>query len=114
MATDSGFPGERRSAPRRRVLLAGKLVFGEAQMTLECTIGDLSAQGARLRLASAEPLTDPIWLIDLTNGLCYRSRQIWRQEGKVGLAFSDYHDLRTASAELPPILRRLWVEQQGR
>ena len=99
-----------RATPRRRVLLSGKLVYGAAEMTLDCAISDLSETGARVRLTGAEPLVEPIYLVDLRNGLGYRAKQAWRRGALVGLSFSDYYDLSKPPPELPRIVRQLWVE----
>ncbi len=103
-------PREARAEPRRRALLAGALVYGAAELTLECAISDLSRGGARVRLKGAEPLIAPIYLVDLTHGLAYRTRQVWRRDQLVGLAFEERFDLRQPPPELPRIVRQLWVD----
>jgi len=102
--------GDGRASPRRRVLFSGKLVYGPTDMTLDCAISDLSKTGARVRLSGPEPLVEPIYLVDLRNGLAYRARQAWRRAALVGLEFSDYYDLRNAPPDIPKLVRRLWVE----
>jgi hypothetical protein len=104
-------PQRRRSQPRRRVLLSGKLVYGEPPMTMDCAISDLSRGGARIRLPGPEPLAEPLYLIDVRHGLAFRAREMWRQGNRIGLSFTAYYDLRTPPPELPKIVRQLWVEQ---
>jgi hypothetical protein len=103
-----------RRAPRRRSLLSGKVVFGPAQMTVDCAISDFSSSGARVRLAGGDPLIEPIFLIDMRHGIAFRSRQVWRRGALAGLEFSDYHDLKDPPKDLPRRLRQLWVERQNR
>jgi hypothetical protein len=102
---------EHRNEPRRRVLLTGKLVYGFPEMTLDCAISDVSRTGARVRLAGPEALTDPIYLINVRHGLAFLAREAWRRGSLVGLEFVRYWDLRAPEPGLPPIVRRLWVEQ---
>ena len=104
-------PQRRRSQPRRRVLLSGKLVYGEPPMTMDCAISDLSRGGARIRLPGPEPLAEPLYLIDVRHGLAFRAREMWRQGNRIGLSFTAYYDLRTPPPELPKIVRQMWVEQ---
>ena len=41
-------PEDQRKSRRPRVLLAGRLIYGEAAMTIDCTIRDRTESGARL------------------------------------------------------------------
>ena len=106
----SGAPSN-RSAHRRRVLLSGRIVSGPAELTVECAITDLSQGGARVRLAGVPMLTEPLYLIDLSHGYAFKARQAWRRANLLGLAFTEYYDLRHPPPELPKLIRRLWVEQ---
>ncbi len=103
--------GELRAAQRQRVLLKGVIVHSPAQLTLDCAISEISASGARVRLASSDALGEPIYLIDLTNALGFRASIAWRKEGIAGLTFTERFDLRGEAAGSPTILRRLWVDQ---
>jgi hypothetical protein len=108
-------PGpEHRTQPRRRVLLSGKLVYGDLEMTIDCAISDLSTAGARIRLSGPEPLVDPAYLIDVRHGIAFKVSEVWREEAVVGLKFSDYYDLKDPPPELPRRVRALWIEQQKR
>jgi hypothetical protein len=100
-----------RKAPRRRVLLKGKLVYGDPPMTLDCAISDMSRGGARVRLEGSQPVTDTVYLIDVRHGRAFRSRVAWRRANLLGLAFRGLYDLRHPPPEAPKILRLIWVEQ---
>jgi hypothetical protein len=108
--TDPTSPKD-RAEPRRRVLLAGRIVYGPAEMTVDCAIVDLSQAGARVRLAGAQLLGEPIYLVNLSHGYAYKARQAWRRGDLLGLAFTEHYDLRAPPPQLPPLIRRLWVEQ---
>jgi hypothetical protein len=94
--------------------LSGKLVYGDTEMTIDCAISDLSSNGARVRLAGPELLKEPIYLINVSHGVAFRSREAWRRGNLVGLTFTEHYDLRTPPPELPKLVRRIWVEQTRR
>ncbi len=83
-------------------------------MTQDCAISDLSKSGAKVRLQGSEPLVEPIYLIDLRNGLGYRARQAWRRGATAGLEFSEYYDLREPPPGLPRVVRQLWIDHRPR
>jgi hypothetical protein len=108
-APDEGAEEHRREH-RRRVLLAGRLVHGPNELTVDCAIQDLSRKGARLKLPPAMMLQEPIYLINFSHGLAFQARVTWRQEARIGLAFIKYFDLSKPIAETPKLLRRLWLD----
>jgi hypothetical protein len=101
---------DKRAGVRRRVLFSGRLVHSREELSTACAIQDLSTTGARVKLSGAEALGDPLYLIDMRNGLAYRAQIRWREGERVGLAFLSYHDLAKPDPALSPILRRLWLE----
>ncbi len=102
--------GERRGEQRRRVFLSGRVIHSSGELTVDCTISDISTAGARLRFANVEPLGDPLYLINLSHGLAFKAQVIWRLDNKVGLAFNEYFDLSAPTEETPKFLRRHWLE----
>lgn len=105
---------EQRGGRRQRVLLAGRLVYGDAHLTLDCAIRDLSEGGARIRLASPVLLPTQVWLIEVRSATAFSCEVTWRRAPEVGLKFLDRRDLRTdAAPELKP-LKRVWVESAAR
>ena len=102
---------EGRAESRRRVLLGGKLIYGEPPLSLDCQIADLSQSGARIRLEGPEPLRDPIYLVVIRQALAFLAKEEWRRGATIGLSFAQAFDLRTPPPELPRIVRQLWLEQ---
>jgi hypothetical protein len=100
---------EPRAEPRRRALLSGMIVHSAAQMSVPCTILDISRTGARVRLVGADFIGEPLYLINLSHALAFRARTVWRRADRMGLNFVIYYDLSKAAGDAPPILRRLWV-----
>ena len=43
---------DRRKTPRKRLLKEGKIVYADGLRVLDCTIRDMSAEGARLLIAN--------------------------------------------------------------
>jgi PilZ domain len=83
------FIGERRTKPRQRRLNGAKIVFNNNTSVIECVVRDLSAEGARLRVASPFGIPDLFELrIDRT-GASYRSKVAWRSADHVGVKFLD-------------------------
>ncbi|HWT96684.1 MAG TPA: PilZ domain-containing protein [Terriglobales bacterium] len=63
---------DRRRAPRRRVLKAGKILINEGESVFDCTLRDISASGARfsLGLFQALPKRFQIAMNDLGEHYC--------------------------------------------
>ena len=83
-------------------------------ITLDCTIRDLTDKGARVRILSPVILPDEVWLIELRNGLAFECRVAWKRVPEFGLAFVSVHDL--AATERPDLrmMKRIWVENSAR
>lgn len=107
-------PDNKRRAPRQRVLLAGRLVYGEADLTLECAIRDLSENGARIRLASPVALPARVRLVEVRAGVAYDCEVSWRRVPEFGLRFLGRHDLKKTTDPELLLLKRVWVESAAR
>lgn len=107
-------PDEQRAGPRQRVLLAGRLVYGDADLTLDCAIRDLTEKGARIRLASPAALPAQVFLIEVRSGAAYECEVAWRRVPEFGLKFLNRHDLKTAASPELRLLKRVWVESAAR
>ena len=56
-------PKERRASPRRRILKGAIAAFQDGRFTVACTVRDLSATGARLRVEGSVPAPDKFVLV---------------------------------------------------
>jgi hypothetical protein len=87
---------EKRKVPRRRVLKEGKIVYADGLRVLDCTIRDISEDGARLLIANTVGLPDKFQLFEKTSGLLYPASIAWRQPNSIGVHFdgpaSSIHD----------------------
>jgi hypothetical protein len=108
---------EQRTGERQRVLLAGKLVYGDADLTLDCGIRNLSRRGARVRLNGAQALPNEVHLIELRNGKAFDCIVTWRRTPEFGLKFIKSYELpETVADEQKTMskLKRIWVENAAR
>ena len=104
---------ERRSAPRRRALLKGKIVYPHNSLSADCTVRDLSSGGARIRVDPGAVTADP-FLIVVSQAVVHEAQTAWRVGDQAGLRFVRSTDL---SGETPLRLRavqRLWLELMPR
>lgn len=79
--------GDQRSAQRRRVLKAGLVAYNERHATLSCTVRDISATGARVRVDGSVSAPDTFDLIIQIDGLEASCEVVWRNGNEVGVRF---------------------------
>lgn len=80
-------PGDARMAPRRRVLKTGIVACNERRLTMSCTVRDISATGARLRVEGSLTLPDLFELIIEMDGLEADCQVVWRKANEAGVKF---------------------------
>jgi len=77
---------ERRSVQRHRVLKHGTLAF-RGGGSIDCTVRNLSSQGARVDIAGPVGLPDSFTLVIEANHFLRRCHKVWRSEQRIGVAF---------------------------
>jgi PilZ domain len=77
--------GERRIAPRHRVLKSGQIILGRKASVLDCTIRNFSSTGAAIWLPNAAALPPKFDL--LFDNAIRHCIVVWRQAGLVGVKF---------------------------
>ena len=103
-----------RKSPRRRSLRSAKLTTADTRRSSDCTIRNLSVDGAKLSAPGSEPFPDGAWLIVSTEGLAMRTRTVWRHGREFGVSFVESCDLaRNVPAHLAG-LRLMWIDQLPR
>ncbi len=78
---------DKRKASRRRVLKEGKIVYADAMRVIDCTIRDMSADGARLLIANTLGVPDNFNLYEKSTGLLYPASVVWRRSNALGVKF---------------------------
>lgn len=77
---------EHRKAQRRPTLKGGRIVFNRDQSTFDCTVRNLSRQGAKLQVGSSIGIPDNFDLL-LPNTTRQPCRVVWRRPREIGIAF---------------------------
>ena len=78
---------ERRTAPRQKAFLRGKLYYSNRLNVADCLIRDMSDQGARVIVSDALALPDELELHVLQKDQNCLVRVVWRRGQEMGLAF---------------------------
>jgi hypothetical protein len=76
-----------RASPRSRTLLSGRIILSEGKSVIDCTVRDLSAEGARIRVDEVAIVPAQFYIEigeDRRRELC---RVVWRRPTEVGVAF---------------------------
>lgn len=79
---------QRRNLRRQRVLKGGRIVFNGGYSTIDCTIRDLTAKGARLRVDSIVGVPEEFEL-EASDGRSWRCRVRWRSASECGVEFQE-------------------------
>ncbi len=77
---------EKRVSPRHRVLKRGMLAFSGGG-GIDCTVRNVSADGARLDVESAAGLPRSFTLVIETDQFMRRCRPVWFNDRKLGVVF---------------------------
>jgi hypothetical protein len=86
-ALASNVDNEARIAPRRRTLKSGKVAYNDRHVTIECTLRDMSATGARLRVSGSVTAPDTFELLIPLDGLEANCQVVWRSGADLGVRF---------------------------
>lgn len=78
---------DRRTIARHRVLKAGKIEFGGG--SIDCTVRNLSATGAALRVESVIGIPTNFILAVPADNVKRHCQVAWRKEKELGLRFTD-------------------------
>jgi hypothetical protein len=78
---------DKRTSPRLRSFLKGRVVFNGGQSSLECLIRDMSTTGARLELSGSVTLPDRFDLYLPHRDETCKVHLQWRRGGQIGVAF---------------------------
>lgn len=100
----------KRREPRKRVLLSGKIVYRDGAASLDCTILDLSAAGARIRMPRGQAIPARFHLIDIRNRTAYDAMIAWFAPPLAGTRLEDAYRLDGSLPERLGYLRSLWIE----
>jgi hypothetical protein len=80
---------DRRNERRQRVLKRGRIVFNGGYAVFDCTVRNLSSQGALLELASLLGVPNQFELITDQGARPRPCSVMWRAGTRMGVAFTD-------------------------
>ena len=78
---------DKRSTPRLRSFLKGRVLFNGGHNSLECLIRDISPSGARLELSASVALPDRFDLYLPHRDETGKVQIQWRRDNQLGIAF---------------------------
>jgi len=81
---------EHRAVPRRTTLKGGKIAFNGNRSTIDCTVRNLSRNGAKLVVASVLGIPDDFELV-LADTVRQPCHVIWRKAKDLGVEFITTH-----------------------
>jgi hypothetical protein len=74
-----------RSAPRRRILKAGQIVFGAS--VIDCVVRNISATGACILVKTPFWFPDSFVLTIASDNVSRLCHIVWRSDAQIGIAF---------------------------
>ena len=101
---------EQRRAPRKKVLLTSKLVYGDGAYVLDCTIRDISASGAFITLSQGRSIPSEVYLLDLANRVAYHASVVSERAHGYGIKFLKTYPLAQLMTPELRYLKRIWME----
>lgn len=104
---------ERRRSARTRTLIGGKVIFNQRQSTLDCTVRNLSEDGALLVFPDSVALPE---LFELYFPVKRESRMVrsrWRDGGRIGVSFGAVAKQDEAPVPLDLARRLRQLEQEN-
>jgi hypothetical protein len=78
---------EKRATRRRRVLKSGRIFYDKGLSVADCTVRDLSDEGARLRVGSNTPHIPDRFELAIPYEARRRCVVVWRSMNELGVAF---------------------------
>jgi hypothetical protein len=77
---------EKRAVPRHRVLKGGTLAFSGGG-GVDCTVRNISSNGARVDISSPVGLPEAFTLVIETDHFVRHCHAVWSSEQRIGVAF---------------------------
>lgn len=78
---------EKRRAPHAKALKRARIVFDDGHSTVNCAIGNLSASGALLRVASVVGIP-PTFILVGSDGVGHLCHIVWTSATELGVTFA--------------------------
>ena len=102
-------PLARRVKTRQRTLLRGIVVYADGVHTCDCTIRDLSEDGARLVLKTQQTIPSRFHLINFRSHMLHEAELVRVKGVELGVKLLSSVDLRTASDPALAHVKRIYL-----
>lgn len=102
---------DRRQGMRDKVFLGGVAEINERGSTMDCVVRNINEHGACVEIDETANLPEKIGLSIPRKGRSFLAEMIWRQAGRVGLAFRTMMT-DPPSSDLDERLRRSQIKQR--
>ncbi|HSP23975.1 MAG TPA: PilZ domain-containing protein [Saliniramus sp.] len=106
-----------RRSDRMRTYMAARISFNNGQVTVDCTIRNISDGGAKLQVSGAVTLPDEFELVIPQRHQKRRVRLCWRTDDFCGVAYLDGHDEHAGASDADTVeagLRQHIRELEGK
>ena len=108
--TESFLYLEQRHSRRRSTLKTGKIIFNNSHCVVECTVRDISEEGARLELPCHLDLPEVVTL-NIPGGPSRECEIVWLSNTTLGVRFCGTPNHRDTSGVRAALLRRAQLIQ---
>ncbi len=98
---------DKRTTPRLRSFLKGRVLFNGGQNSLECLIRDISPTGARLELSASVTLPDRFDLYLPHRDETSKVQIQWRRGSQLGIAFEQVERAPAAPPQAEDVASRV-------
>lgn len=87
VGADMQVPAQSPRAPRQRALLNARVSFADGQITIPCTVTQISDTGAKVSIDESVTLPDRLRIEIFQRGLDTPARLVWRRGREAGFEF---------------------------
>jgi PilZ domain len=79
---------EKRRQPRARMLKSARIIFNKRSSVIDCTVRNLSPNGACLNVASTLGIPEEFEVVFDADNSTRSCRVVWHKEKQLGVAFA--------------------------
>ncbi|HUO97136.1 MAG TPA: PilZ domain-containing protein [Rhizomicrobium sp.] len=99
-----------RLEARKRVLMAGMVVQEGGADPFACTVLDVSASGARVRVGADRMVPSQFHLVVVRDRTAHKVQVMWRRQQLAGVRIESTHPIDQTLPDELRFLQRLWIE----
>jgi len=103
-----------RLEARKRVLMAGLVVPEGGIESFNCTVLDVSASGARVRVAPDRMIPPEFHLVVVRDRTAHQARVMWRSQQLAGVRFDASYTIDNHLPDALHFIQKLWIESATR